>query len=78
MTYEFRLGGFNGQLLASGVSDDMFFNQMKIRYDPQTPSVGASLNGTDLGTFATNIAPPRYAGFEGNGYADNFVIKRLQ
>lgn len=78
MTYEFRLGGFNGQLLASGVSDDMFFNQMKIRYNPQNRSVGASLNGADLGTFATNTAPPRYAGFEGNGYADNFVIRRLQ
>lgn len=77
MTYEFRLGGFNGQLLASGVSDDMFFNQMKIRYDPQTRNVGASLNGLDLGTFATNIARPKFAAFEGNGYADNFVIKRL-
>lgn len=78
MQYEFRLGGFNGQLLASGTSDDFFFNQIKIRYNPQNRSVGASLNGVDLGTFATNVAPPRYAGFEGNGYADNFVIKRLQ
>ena len=75
--YEFRLGGFGGQLLASGSTDDLFFNQMKIRYNPQNRSVGASINGVDLGTFATNIAPPRYAGFEGNGYADNFVIKQL-
>lgn len=78
MDYEFRLGGFNGQLLASGFTDDMFFNQIKIRYNPQNRSVGASLNGIDLGTFATNVAPPRYAGFEGNGYADNFVVKRMQ
>jgi hypothetical protein len=76
--YEFRLGGFNGQLLASGFAEeDEFFNQMKIRYNPQTRSIGANFKGMDLGTFATNIAPPRYAAFEGVGYVDNFVVRAL-
>lgn len=79
IAYEFRLGGFNGQLLASGFAvEDEFFNQMKIRYNPQTRSIGANFKGMDLGTFATNVAPPKYAAFEGVGYADNFVIKSLQ
>lgn len=79
LVYEFRLGGFNGQLLASGVSYyDAFFNQLKIRYNPQTKSVGASFQGTDLGTFATNIAAPKYFAIEGVGYADNFVVRQIQ
>ncbi|MEQ1645025.1 MAG: hypothetical protein ABL959_16365 [Pyrinomonadaceae bacterium] len=77
MRYEFRRGGFNGQLLASGLSDDFLFNQIKVRYDPRNRNVGASLNGQDLGTFASNISRLRYAAFEGNGYADNFVVRRL-
>ncbi|HQU84948.1 MAG TPA: hypothetical protein PKY59_17545 [Pyrinomonadaceae bacterium] len=78
MIYELRLGGMNGQILASGTAEESeFFNQMKIRYNPQTRSIGASFKGMDLGTFATNIAPPKYAAIEGIGYADNFVIRRL-
>ncbi len=56
MIYEFRLGGMNGQILASGTSEESeFFNQMKIRYNPQTRSIGASFKGIDLGTFASNV-----------------------
>lgn len=78
LIYELRLGGLNGQLLASGTTYyDMFFNQIKIRYNPQTKAIGASFQGVDLGTFPTNVAPPRYAGFEGVGYADNFMVRRL-
>jgi len=78
MHYELRLGGVNGQLLNSGDADDNFFNQMKIRYNPQNRTVGASFNGIELGTFQGNFAPPKYAGFEGVGYADNFVVRKLQ
>lgn len=78
MIYEFRLGGLNGQLLASGITEESeFFNQMKIRYNPQNRSIGASYKGVDLGTFATNVPPPRYAAFEGVGYVDNFVVRTL-
>lgn len=75
--YELRLGGMNGQILASGVSEEGFFNEMKIRYNPQNRSISARFNGKELGTFPTNIAPPRYVGFEGVGYADNFVVRAL-
>lgn len=76
--YEFRLGGLNGQILASGLGQDNFFNQLKIRYNPQTRVIGGSFNGVDFGNFPTNIAPSRYVAIEGHGYADNFVVRALQ
>lgn len=75
---ELRLGGLNGQLLASTTGEDSYFNQLKIRYSPQTRMIGANYNGVDLGNFQTNITPSRYAAIEGIGNADNFVIRRAQ
>lgn len=76
--YELRVGGVNGTLLASGETYFEGFNQMKLRYDPIARTVGANVNGTELGTFPLNIGTPRYAGFEGVGLGDNFVIRKLQ
>jgi hypothetical protein len=78
VAYEFRLGGFNGQLLASGTGEDFYFNQLKIRYNPQTRVIGGSYNGVDFGNFQTDIAPSKYVAIEGHGYADNFVVRAIQ
>ena len=76
--YELRVGGINGTLLASGETYFDGWNQMKLRYDPIAKTVGANVNGTELGTFPLDLGVPRYAGFEGIGIGDNFVIRTLQ
>ncbi len=76
--YELRAGGLSGTLLASGETYFEGWNQMKLRYNPNAKTVSGSVNGTELGTFPLNLGAPRYAGFEGVGIGDNFVIRKLQ
>ena len=78
LQYELRAGGLNGTLLASGETFFDGWNKMKLRVDPVARIVGASINDTELGTFPVNIGTPKYAGFEGIGIGDNFVIRKLQ
>ena len=66
-----------GALLATGVIDDLTWNQMSIRYDPANHLVSASVNGSMLGEFPLTMVAPRYAGFEGVGVLDNFVIRNV-
>jgi hypothetical protein len=75
LVYEWRLNGRTGPLLASGVVDDVLWNRMEIRHDPVNGTVSASVNGIALGT-ASMAGKPLYAGFEGVGVLDNFVIRR--
>ena len=77
MAWELWLGGATRTLLASGSTDDLYYNQLLLAYDPQTKQLSASVNGVAIGPFAANLGAPRYAGFEGTGVADNFVIRRL-
>lgn len=76
--YELRLGGMNGTLLSSGETYFDGWNRMKLRIDPLAQTVSASVNDTELGTFAVNLAASKYAGFEGVGIGDNFIIRKLQ
>ena len=46
---------------------------MEIHYDPVAQKVGASINGLALGSYHLAITPG-FAGFEGVGVLDNFVI----
>jgi hypothetical protein len=78
LNYELRAGGINGTLLASGETFFDGFNRLKIRVDPVAKTVGANINDTEIGTFPLNIGAPKYAGFEGIGIGDNFVIRKLQ
>ena len=78
LTYELRIGGINGTLLASGETYTGSWNQMKLRYDPITRTISANVNDIELGSFPLNLGTPRYAGFEGVAIADNFLIRRLQ
>lgn len=78
LLYELRAGGMNGTLLASGETYFESWNQLKLRVDPVAGTVSASINGTDIGPFPLNVGSPKYAGFEGVGLGDNFVIRTVQ
>jgi hypothetical protein len=73
--YELRVDGMNGPVLATGEVPFEGFNQMSVRYDPVTQTVGASLNGVDLGTYPLTMTAPKFVGFEGVGVLDNFQVK---
>ena len=77
LTYELRLNGNTGPLLASGTSSDEAWNRMVIAYDPSTQQLFASVNGVVHGPFVVALPAMRYAGFEGVGILDNFVIRKL-
>jgi hypothetical protein len=76
LVYELRLNGKTGALLATGVVDDLTWNQMVISYDPVGQVMSASVNGLSLGHYPVKLAP-KYAGFEGVGIMDNFVIRKV-
>ena len=76
LVYELRLNGKTGALLATGVVDDQTWNQMVISYDPVAQVMSASINGVALGRYPMKLAP-KYAGFEGVGIMDNFVIRKI-
>lgn len=78
LLYELRAGGMNGTRLASGATYSSGWNQIKLRYDPTAKTIGANVNGTELGTFPLDLGSPRYAAFEGVGIGDNFVIRKTQ
>ena len=48
-----------------------------IRYDPQAGLLEARVNGAGIGPFPLALGRPRYAGFEGLGLVDNFVLRML-
>ena len=73
LTYEWRLNGRTGPLLATGTTVDQTYNRMEIHYDPIGQLVNASVNGVDLGSFPLKITPS-FVGFEGVGNMDNFVV----
>lgn len=73
--YELRSGT---TVLISGITGNDAYNRISIRVDPVQRTVGGTVNGSDIGTVSLDIGRPRYAGFEGIGMGDNFVIRRLQ
>jgi len=74
MQYELKSGT---TVITSGVLIGDAYNRLQLRINPVQNTVGGIINGVDIGTFPLSIGRPRYAGFEGIGMADNFVIKRL-
>lgn len=77
LVWELWLGGATRTLLASGRTDDQYHNQLQLTYSPPTQQLWARVNGATVGPFTANLGAPRYAGFEGTGVADDFVIHRL-
>lgn len=50
---------------------------MVLAYDPATQQLTASLNDIVIGRFDISLGAPRYAGFEGLGMVDNFVLRSV-
>ena len=75
--WELWQGGAVRTLLASGITDDQTYNQLRLSYDPAAQRLSADVNGVNVGSFPMNLAAARYAGFEGTGMADDFVIRKL-
>lgn len=67
-------GGTTRRLLASGRTDDMTWNRLVLQYNPATQQLVASVNGQVTPAFTVNLVGARYAGFEGNGVVDDFVL----
>jgi hypothetical protein len=69
---------FNGsQVLASGYVDCNGFNRVAITVDPAAQTVTVTYNGTDLGTWALAVTS-KFIAFEGQGVADNVVVRTVQ
>jgi hypothetical protein len=76
-TYELRVNGRTGPVLASGTTYFDPHSRLVIRYDPVTKLASASVNEVELGIFPLAIANPRFIGIEGVGIVDNFVVRKL-
>lgn len=74
LRWELWKGGTARVLLASGRTEDMTWNRLVLQYDPATQRLVASVNGVATAPFALNLIGARYAGFEGNGVVDDFVL----
>lgn len=77
LRWELWAGGATRVLLASGSTEDQTFNHLELRYDPQAQLLEARVNEQPVGPFPLALGVPRYAGFEGLGLADNFVLRTL-
>lgn len=76
LIYELRLNGSTGPLLASGLTDDITFNELVIGYDPVAQVLTARVNGVSLGNFPIALAAPKYLAFEGVGLMDNLLVRK--
>jgi hypothetical protein len=75
--YELRLNGRTGPLLATAtIAFSSKLNQLLLRYDPVAKVLSASVNGTSLGVFPLDMVAPSYAGIEGYGIVNNFMIRK--
>jgi hypothetical protein len=52
------------------------FNPVAITVDPVAQTVNVMLNGVDLGTWATRIAPS-FIAIEGQGWADDIIVQTV-
>ena len=78
VTYNVRLDGRTGPVLATGVVAWTPWMPANLRYDPVTGTASASLNGVELGAWPVGgIRTPRYVGIEGVGVVDNLVVRKL-
>lgn len=76
-TYELRVNGMTGPVLASGTMSFDTLTRLVLRYDPAAKMVSASVNEVELGVFPEAIATPKFIGIEGTGFVNNFVVRQL-
>jgi hypothetical protein len=71
--YEVRMGS---QVLASGPVLLDGFNPVSITVDPAAQTVGVTLDGVDLGTWAARVSPS-FIAIEGQGWADDLLVRTV-
>lgn len=71
--YQLMVGS---QVLTSGPVILGGFNPVTITVDPAAQTVNATVNGVDLGTWATRVTPS-FIAFEGQGWADDLVVRSV-
>lgn len=74
LRWDLRIGGASQ---AQGLTDDWTYNHLELRIDPSAGQLWAGINGSFVGPYAAPTGPISFAGFEGKGMADNFVMRRL-
>jgi hypothetical protein len=65
------------QVLASGYATLNGYNPVAITVDPVAQTVEVALDGVDLGTWAMRVTP-KFIAFEGQGVADEMVVRTVQ
>jgi len=63
-------------VLASGLFNVEGFNPVQITVDPVAQTFSVMLDGVDLGTWAARITPS-FIAFEGQGWADDLVVRTV-
>jgi len=61
-------------VLASGSVFLEGFNPVTIAVDPAAQTVNVTLNGVDLGTWATRVTTS-FVALEGQGWADDVIVR---
>ena len=78
VTYNVRVNGRTGPVLATGLTPWTPWMPVDLRYDPVAQSASASLNGNELGAWKVQgVRAPKYIGIEGVGVVDNLVVSKL-
>ncbi|MGZ6126102.1 MAG: hypothetical protein ACXWLR_14130 [Myxococcales bacterium] len=72
-SYEVRVGA---EVVTSGPVVLEGFTPVSLVVDPAAQTVSATVNGTDLGTFAARVAPS-YLALEGQGWADDVIVRSV-
>ena len=63
-------------MVASGTTFLQGFTPVSLVVDPVAQTVSAAINGVDLGTFAARLNPS-YLALEGQGWADDLIVRSL-
>lgn len=74
LSYEVRVNGMSGPLLASGDIPNRGWNTMSLRYDPVNHEVSARVNDTVIGPVSATVNTPKFVAIEGVGILDNLVV----
>ena len=69
--YEVSIGT---RVLASGSALLLGFTPVSITVDPAAGTVSASIDGLPVGTWSAQVNP-RFIGFEGQGWADDLIVR---
>jgi hypothetical protein len=75
-TVELHVNGLSGPSIRTVLpADSSTWDTLTVKYDPVLKLVTGYFNGQVVGTLPYDASSGRFAGFEGDSNADNFVLK---